>query len=83
MKKSFLFFVFILLMNVLLTAQSDEDLFGSDDDWFGGDDFLIEEVEDVSAKTDLSKGILFDNGNHFYPSNIVTLPPKTVKSNQI
>ena len=42
-----------------LFAQSDDDLFGSDDDLFGDDDFLIEEVADVSAKSDLSKGVLF------------------------
>ena len=63
MKKTFLLPLVLLLAIGSLCAQSDEDLFGSDDDLFGGDDFLIEEVEDVSAKTDLSKGILFDNGS--------------------
>ena len=63
MKKIFLFILVLLFAIGSLTAQSDEDLFCSDDDLFGGDDFLIEEVEDVSAKTDLSKGILFDNGS--------------------
>ena len=58
----FILFVFFMTFGALL-AQSDEDLFGSDDDLFGGDDFLIEEIEDVSATTDLSKGILFDNGS--------------------
>ena len=63
MKKTFLLPLVLLLAIGSLCAQSDEDLFGSDDDLFGGDDFLIEEVEDVSAKSDLSKGILFDNGS--------------------
>lgn len=63
MKKTFLIPLVLLLSIGTLTAQSDDDLFGSDDDLFGDDDFLIEEVEDVSAKTDLSKGILFDNGS--------------------
>ena len=58
----FILFVFFMTFGTLL-AQSDEDLFGSDDDLFGGDDFLIEEIEDVSAKSDLSKGMLFDNGS--------------------
>ena len=58
----FILFVFFMTFGALL-AQSDEDLFGSDDDLFGGDDFLIEEIEDVSAKSDLSKGMLFDNGS--------------------
>ena len=63
MKKQFLIPLILLLSIGTLSAQSDEDLFGSDDDLFGGDDFLIEEIEDVSATTDLSKGILFDNGS--------------------
>lgn len=63
MKKTFLIPLILLLSIGILSAQSDEDLFGSDDDLFGDDDFLIEEVEDVSAKSDLSKGILFDNGS--------------------
>ena len=58
----FILFVFFMTFGALL-AQSDDDLFGSDDDLFGGDDFLIEEIEDVSAKSDLSKGMLFDNGS--------------------
>ena len=63
MKKTFLFILVLLFTIGTITAQSDDDLFGSDDDFFGDDDFLIEEVEDVSAKTNLSKGILFDNGS--------------------
>ena len=62
--KKLLFILIVLLMSIgTIAAQSDDDLFGSDDDFFGDDDFLIEEVEDVSAKTDLSKGVLFDNGS--------------------
>lgn len=63
MKKLFLIPLVLLMAIGSLCAQSDEDLFGSDDDLFGDDDFLIEEVEDVSAKSDLSKGLLFDNGS--------------------
>ena len=63
MKKLFLLPLVLLMAIGSLSAQSDEDLFGSDDDLFGDDDFLIEEVEDVSAKSDLSKGLLFDNGS--------------------
>ena len=63
MKKLFLLLAGMLLFASVAVAQSDDDLFGSDDDFFGEDDFLIEEVEDVSAKTDLSKGVLFDNGS--------------------
>ena len=63
MKKIFLVLAGLLLLTSVVVAQSDDDLFGSDDDFFGDDDFLIEEVEDVSAKTDLSKGVLFDNGS--------------------
>ena len=51
----------ILFISFGLFAQSDDDLFGSDDDFFGDDS--IEEVADVSAKTDLSKGVLFDTGS--------------------
>ena len=63
MKKLFLMLAGLLLLTSAAVAQSDDELFGSDDDFFGDDDFLIEEVEDVSAKTDLSKGVLFDNGS--------------------
>ncbi|MBO4630249.1 MAG: hypothetical protein J5687_09900 [Treponema sp.] len=63
MKKTFVLLIVLLFTVGFLFSQSDDDLFGSDDDFFGDDDFLIEEVEDVSAKTDLSKGVLFDNGS--------------------
>ena len=60
MKRYFLIFI-VGLVTTLAFAQSDDDLFGSDDDFFG--DYGIEEVADVSAKTDLSKGVLFDTGS--------------------
>ena len=60
MKRYFLIFI-VGLVTTLAFAQSDDDLFGSDDDFFGDDG--IEEVADVSAKTDLSKGVLFDTGS--------------------
>ena len=53
----------ILLFGLLTTfafAQTDDDLFGGDD--FFGDDG-IEEVTDVSAKSDLSKGVIFNTGS--------------------
>lgn len=68
MKKSLLI-LFLLSLPFFLTAQSDDDLFGgsddalfsSDDDLFGDDS--ISEVADVSAKSDLSKGVIFDTGS--------------------
>lgn len=48
-----LFATFIFVGNSLF-AQADEDLFGDDG---------IEEVNEVSAKSDLSKGSLFENGS--------------------
>ena len=62
MKKILCLFVGLVVFSFALFSQSDDDLFGGDDDLFGDDDFLIEEVTDVSAKSDLSKGVLFDNG---------------------
>ena len=59
MKKILLFSVAALLAMTAF-AQSDDDLFG-DDDFFGDDG--IEEVVDVSAKSDLSKGVIFDTGS--------------------
>ncbi len=63
MKKIIFIFTASIILLTNIYSQSDDDLFGSDDDLFGGDDFLIEEIEDVSAKSDLSKGMLFDNGS--------------------
>ncbi|MCR4630215.1 MAG: hypothetical protein K5786_01130, partial [Treponema sp.] len=60
MKKTLSIFIVLTLFSVSLTAQSDDDLFGGDDDMFFDDG--IEEVADVSAKSDLSKGVLFETG---------------------
>ena len=55
----------ILISTIFLTfslfAQSDDDLFGGDDDFFNDDSIV--EVPDVSAKNDLSKGVIFDSGS--------------------
>ena len=55
----------ILISTIFLTfslfAQSDDDLFGGDDDFFTDDSIV--EVSDVSAKNDLSKGVIFDSGS--------------------
>ena len=63
MKRKVVFlFLSIFLFAGILFAQSDDDLFGgSDDDDFFVDDSIVE-VNDVSAKTDLSKGVIFDSG---------------------
>ena len=62
MKKS-TFLILALIASIgFVWAQSDDDFFGGDDDFFFGDDG-IEELEDVSAKSDLSKGVVFDNGS--------------------
>ncbi|MCR4734358.1 MAG: hypothetical protein K5829_05080 [Treponema sp.] len=41
--------------------SSDEELFGGDDDLFTDDGIDI--IQDTSAKSSLSKGVLFDNGS--------------------
>ena len=55
------------LLTAFAFAQSDDDLFGGDDSFFSDDDLFgddgIEEVTDVKAKTDLSKGVIFDTGS--------------------
>ena len=59
--KKLLTILFLSIFTFSLFAQSDDDLFGgSDDDLFVDDS--ITEVSDVSAKTDLSKGVIFDSG---------------------
>lgn len=60
MKKILIALFLITFSVVSLIAQSDDDLFGSDDDLFGDDG--IEVVESVTAKSDLSKGTLFEAG---------------------
>ena len=74
MKKT-LILLSLLFLSFGLFAQSDDDLFGgSDDAFFGSDDAIfgdddmfgddsIVEVTDVSAKSDLSKGVIFDSGS--------------------
>ena len=60
MKKIFsIFIISFLALNIF--AQSDDDFFGGDDDFFTDDSIV--EVSDVSAKTDLSKGVIFDTGS--------------------
>ena len=60
MKKLF-FILFVLLLSIgTLSAQSDDDLFGDDDFFF---DDMIEEVSEVSASSDLSKGVVFESGS--------------------
>ena len=59
-KLIFLFGAFLLATPVF--AQSDDDLFGGSDDDLFADDSIVE-VKDVSAKTDLSKGVIFDAGS--------------------
>lgn len=52
-------------------AENDDDLFGgSEDDLF--DSNGIEVVEEVNAKTDLSKGVLFENGSIKIGGNLST-----------
>lgn len=65
MKKQIFFAVlFAFIFAIPLFAQFD-DLF--DDDLFSDDDFffddVIEEVADVSASSDLSKGVVFEDGS--------------------
>ena len=59
--KKLLTILFLSILTFSLFAQSDDDLFGGSDDDFFTDD-SITEVSDVSAKTDLSKGVIFDSG---------------------
>ena len=59
--KRFLSSLFVFCLLFCVYAQDDDDLFFDEG---------IEEVEDVSAKTDLSKGILFENGTVKIGGNI-------------
>ena len=73
--KKIVFAVFAaVFFAAFLNAQSDDDFFSddsyfsSDDDLFGGDDDFfaddgIDVLDDVTAKSDLSKGVLFDTGS--------------------
>ncbi len=63
MKRKVVFlFLSIFLFAGILFAQSDDDLFGGSDDDLFADDSIVE-VKDVSAKTDLSKGVIFETGS--------------------
>ena len=59
--KKLIFLCGALLLTTSVFAQSDDDLFGGSDDDFFADDSIVE-VDDVTAKTDLSKGVIFDSG---------------------
>ena len=65
--KRILTILFLGVLTAFAFAQSDDDLFGGDDSFFSDDDLFgddgIEEVTDVSAKSDLSKGVIFDTGS--------------------
>ena len=69
MKRILTLLILLILPLTTITAQSDDDLFGgSDDALFGADDDFfgddsIDEVPDVVAKSDLSKGVIFDSGS--------------------
>lgn len=93
MKKIFVTAIFLTFCFVSISAQSndfsDEDFFSSDDSLFSDDVFSedslfadgdgIDEVNEVSAKTDLSKGILFEDGSIKIGGNFTTsLETKTV-----
>lgn len=60
--KRFIILLIIGLLTVFAFAQSDDDLFGGSDDDLFTDDSIVE-VKDVSAKSDLSKGVIFDTGS--------------------
>ena len=68
MKKSIFLFLVTTFLLTNIYSQSDEDLFGGDDDFFFDD--MIEEVTEVSAQSDLSKGVLFENGSVKIGGNI-------------
>lgn len=78
MKKNiFAAVLFLSFSSVFLFAQSDDELFGGNDDVLFDDAFFdegdgIDIVEEVSAKTDLSKGILFENGSIKIGGNFTT-----------
>ena len=61
MKKAFVLLIILLFSVGFLFSQSDDDLFGGDDDLFFED--IIQVSEDEEPVTDLSKGILFENGS--------------------
>ncbi len=70
MKKLFSFITIISILTFSIFAQSDDELFGSDDDFFTDDG--IEVVENVTAKSDLSKGTIFETGSIKIGGNFTT-----------
>ena len=60
--KRFIILLIIGLLTAFAFAQSDDDLFGGSDDDLFTDDSIVE-VKDVSAKSDLSRGVIFDTGS--------------------
>ena len=74
--KRFLFLLIFGLLTTFAFAQSDDDLFGGDDSFFSDDDLFgddgIEEITDVSAKSDLSKGVIFNTGSIKIGGNLTT-----------
>ena len=60
--KRFIILLIIGLLTAFAFAQSDDELFGGSDDDLFTDDSIVE-VKDVSAKSDLSKGVIFDTGS--------------------
>lgn len=60
--RRFIILLIIGLLTAFAFAQSDDDLFGGSDDDLFTDDSIVE-VKDVSAKSDLSKGVIFDTGS--------------------
>jgi len=66
MKKQILVLGAFLMLTAALTAQSDEDLFGSADDDFFGDDGIVELDETdttTTAAEETKKGVLFETGS--------------------
>ena len=61
MKRKIILVFLGIALSAVAFSQTDDDLFGSEDDLFGEDTITV--VEDVSAKSDLSKGVIFDNGS--------------------
>jgi len=74
MKKIFILMAMSLFaFSAFAQDFSDDDLFGgSDDDLFGGFDDAIEELEDTTAKSDLSKGVLYETGSIKIGGNFTT-----------
>jgi len=68
--KKILTIITVLLLTSAIFAQTDDELFGGDDDFFTDDG--IEEITTVTAQSDLSKGVLFDDGSIKIGGNLST-----------